>query len=229
MILRIGYLLLISIAITACSGNSSDSNVGKEMPSGGGSEVKAEATVNDYAVVCGVLFKVKDFDVWEAEYNKHAQNTIIYLRSIDDPSIVVLFEGNNSHQEAINRINDVMGKAFTENSEVAGKPVTTYYDIRYFQPKEGGNNNFLALSFNVDDEANWQSISDARVEQLANYGLDPLGMGSNFGKPENIYLLLSVENLEQFRENNNSPREISNFLKTLNFPKNTGLSFWSRP
>jgi len=229
MILRTGYLLLILITLGACSGDSSESQTDEVISSETSSEVPNEAKTNNFSVVCGLLFKVEDFVVWEEEYKKHAQNTIIYLRSIDDPNIIVLFEGNNSHQDAVSRITSVMDKAFSENSGVKGEPVTTNYNLRYFEPKDGEDSHFLALSFNAENKDNWLAMSKERIEQLANYGLTPLGMGSNFDKPENIYILLAVENLEEFRDNNNSPREINNFLNTLNFPKNTGLSFWFRP
>jgi hypothetical protein len=229
MIQRIGYFLLIALILIGCSGDSSENQTDEYLSSGSSTEVLDDTKATEFSLVSGLLFKVEDFKVWEEEYKKYAFNTIIYLRSIDDPNMIVLFEGNDSHKEAVNRRNGVLDKAFTYKSGVENKPVTTYYNIRYYEPKDGENLHFLALSFNVEDKNNWMIMSEDRIEQLMNYGLTPLGMGSNFYKPENIYILLAVENLEQFRDNNNSPREINNFLSTLNFPKNTGLSFWFRP
>ena len=227
--LRFGYLILIAFFLASCSGDNSESQVSESDTSESSSDEIIQAETEAYDVVSGLLFKVEDFDFWLNEYQKHAQNTIIYLRNTDDSNMVVLFEGNESHDAAKNRMSDVIDKAFSEDAGVMSEPVTTYYKIKYYQPQGNKNSNFLAFSFTVDDMADWETISPGRVEQLNNYGLSPLGMGSIFGNPNNLFILLAVENLDEFRDNNNSPREINNLLSVLDFPQNTGLSFWFRP
>ena len=227
--LRFGYLIIIAIFLASCSGNNPESQVSESVTPEISSDAINQTETKEYDVVCGLLFKVEDFDIWAAEYQKHAQNTIIYLRNTDDPNMIVLFEGNESYEDAKNRIINVMDKAFSEGAGVMSEPVTTYYKIKYYQPQGGKNSNFLAFSFTVDDMTDWETISPERVEQLNNYGLSPLGMGSIFGNPNNLFILLAVENLDEFRDNNNSPREINNLLSVLDFPQNTGLSFWFNP
>jgi hypothetical protein len=227
MLLRVSLVILFISFISGCS-NQGTEQLNEEHDSVPNSPALAESNPGGISKVCSVLYHVNDFDAWLLEYNKRAQGTIIVLRNVDDPSIVIVFEGGQSQDMVEGRTSELAEADFLKAATVDGDHVISYYDIQYMGSSEKEYKHYVALMFNMKDINQFLGSLKKDLSHYVDYGLTPMGIGTNPSNPEQVYMLLTLEDFVAFRKRTNSPRKINRFISSLNLPDETLILNWAR-
>lgn len=188
----------------------------------------AESNPGNISVVCGVLSKVDDFDSWISEYKKIAQGTIIILRMVEDPSMVMVFEGGESLAMMEGRSGKLTNDDFLRSATVMSEPLVSYFDIQYMAQSEKDYKQYVAFMFELEDINQLLESFKSDLNLYAEYGLTPMGVGTNPHNPEQVYMLLTLEDFVSFRKRTNSPREFRGIIKKLNLPEEAMMLNWAK-
>lgn len=225
MILR-GGLVFILIFILSCADKMAEEQKEELAPSISNNEVISRAP-EKFAVACGMLFMVEDYDTWIKSYTAKAKNLLVVLRNVNDPAMVVLFEAVQSEEAAVKRTNDMLDNTFLNNSGIKGNPVVDYYNVKYYNPPNERNKYYLALTFELENSIEWIQAIASRVNDFSLSGLTPVGIGTNSNNEHDVYILLTLDDYVGFRKANNAPRKIKSLIARLELPENTLISYWS--
>ena len=220
MILRISHVILFMFLLNGCSNQGSDQPI-DEVSSESSSITLAESNPGSISVVCGVIYKVEDFNTWLEAYNKIAVGTIVQLRNVIDPSLVIVFEGNESLTMAEGRAAALSDNDFLNSATVMGDPIIFYNNVRYMSPSQKAYKHYVALMFEMEDISKFLESLKTDIGLYASHGLTPMGIGTNPHSPEQVYMLLTLEDFVSFRKKINSPRKIRRFATSLNLPEET--------
>ena len=220
MILRISLVIIFISCINGCSNQGSEQSI-TEISSDTNSITLAESNPGDLTSVCGVIYQVSDFDTWVAEYNKRAQGTLILLRNVKVPSLLVVFEAANSHDIIESRGAQLVDKEFLQAATVLGEPVVSYYDIQYMNPTEEPHQYYVGLIFETKDINSLLESVGHNINLYDSYGLLPMGIGTDPFNPSKVYMLLTLDDFVSFQKKTNSPRKIKRFAKSLSLPEET--------
>jgi hypothetical protein len=220
MILRITLVILFISFLNGCSNQGSEEAI-VEVTSESGRLTLAENNRGDLTSVCGVIYQVSDFDTWVEEYKKIAQGTIILLRNVKVPSLLVVFEGGNTHKMIESRGVELVDEEFLQAATVLGEPVVSYYDVQYMNPNEEEHHYYVGLIFETENiNSLLESVSD-NINLYDGYGLLPMGIGTDPFDPSKVYMLLTLDDFVSFQKKTNSPRKIKRFAKSLGLPEET--------
>jgi hypothetical protein len=225
--LRIGFIILFGFLFVTCSNQGTDF-VADEVGTMEGGPQLAESNPGYIYAVCGVVFKVNNFDDWLLAYNKSADSTIMLLRNINDPSIVMVFEGGATHEKVEDRATDLQHENFLAEAAVVGDPIISFYNVEYMSSSETEMNHYVGLSFTMDNIEGFLASLKEDIGLYHNYGLIPLGIGTDLENPEEVYMLLSLHDFVKFRKRTNSPRKIHRFTNSLKLPESTLMSTWTK-
>jgi hypothetical protein len=227
VILRIGYIILFGAFLSSCSNQGAEIATDEIGITNDGPQL-AESQPGDVSAVCGVVFEVSDFDDWLLAYNRSADATLILLRNINNPSIVMVFEGGSTHEKVRGRAANLSHENFLQESAVVGAPVVSLYNLQYRRPSETEMSHYVGLSFKME---NFEEFLESLKEDIGlyhSYGLIPVGIGTDFEDPEEVYMLLSLQDFVTFRKRTNSPRKIHGFTNSLKLPESTMMSTWTK-
>jgi len=228
MSFQVRFIPMFFIVVISCSDKSTDKSIQDFSSTLDGNEFNNPIS-DDYSIVCGVFFSVKEFDQWQKSYLVEAQNTVIYLRSVDDPNMVVVFEANQTLANAKDRVEDLMGDNFSKVAGVEGQPVAKYYNVKYYKPSKISDIHYLSFSFRIKDIEQLKIFSDSKFDQFVSLGLRPIGLGSDPLLPNEVYILLTVRDIDLIRSKSSSPGKLKTFLAELNLPTNTNMMYWAKP
>ncbi|RLD20593.1 MAG: hypothetical protein DRI71_10155 [Bacteroidetes bacterium] len=227
MLTRVSLIILFISFISGCSNQGSE-QLNEEHNSVLNTPVLAESNPGDISVVCSVLYHVDDFNSWLIEYNKIGHETIVILRNVDDPSLVIVFEGGQSKDMVEGRTSELVEADFLDAATVNGDHVVSYYDVQYMGSSEKEYKHYVALIFNTKDINQFLASLKKDLSHYVDYGLTPMGIGTNPSNPEQVYMLLTLEDFITFRKSTNSPRKINRFISSLNLPDETLILNWAR-
>ena len=227
MILRISSVILFIVFLFGCSNQSSE-QITEEILATNNETSLVESNPGNISVVCGALFKVNDFDTWIKAYEKSAEGIIILLRNVDDPSLVLSFEGRQSQDLVEQRAIELMDNKFLKEAGVMGDPVVNYYDVQYMSQSETDYKHYVGLIFEIDDIKQLLAALVRDINVYASYGLVPMGIGTDPIHTNEVYMLLSLDDFVSFRKQTNSPRKIKRFINSLNLPAATTISNWAK-
>ena len=227
MILRISLVILFMCFLNGCSNQGAEQNI-DEVSSEPVKPILTESNPDNISVVCGILSKVDDFDSWLSEYKKIAQGTIILLRMVDDPSMVMVFEGGESLAMMEGRAEILTNDEFSKTATVLGEPIVSYFDVQYMGTSEKDYKQYVAFMFELTDINKFLESLKTDLALYAEYGLIPMGIGTNPHNREQVYMLLTLEDFVSFRKRTNSPREIRRIIKKLNLPEKAMMLNWAR-
>ena len=225
--LRVSLAIIFISVLIGCS-NQGAEQIATETSMEKGSSALADSNPGNIKAVCGVLFRVKEFDVWSTEYNKKAEGTIVMLRMVDDPSFVIVFEGTNSVIEAEARASTLIDDEFLTSSKVIEDPIVSYFDVRYMRPPEKDYKHYLAIMFKTEDLDQLFASFNSEFNNYEDYGLTPVGVGTNPENEQEVYMLLTLEDFVSFRKRTNSPGEMRRFISSLKLPKDASILNWAR-
>ena len=228
MTLRTGLLIVLLLAWAGCSNNSTRSN-NEETMSLAGNALATNPVSEEYSIVCGVLFSVEDFNHWQKSYLAEAQNTIIYLKSANDPNMVMVFEANQTLKKAKARVGDLMGERFLAAAGVKGRPTANYYDVHYYKPAKISDTHFLVLSFRIKDFDQLELFGKSQFDHFSKLGMRPIGLGSNPIKADEVYMFFTVKDVDFIHEKSDTPGKLKEFLIELNLPTDANMSHWVKP
>lgn len=216
--------IFTSLCIFSCEKSSQEENE-KSIAAVADSEV---STPESFPFVYGVAYDVEDYDAWVDAYNEAKGETIILLRNVDNPAIIVVYEQTNSIKEAEERSKILTSDAFIEKSHTLGNAVDSYYDVKLFQPPEVDYKIYVALIFESENPNDWINKVKANPQLVTRHGLIPAGIGINTFNKEQVYLLAALENYLEFKKNTNTSKEIGKLYEALGVPDNTMISFWGK-
>jgi hypothetical protein len=226
MILRVSLVILFICFLNGCSNQGAEQNI-DEVSSEPIERVLTESNPVNISVVCGVLSKVDDFDSWLSEYKKVAQGTIILLRMVDDPSVVMVFEGGESLAMMEGRAEILTNDEFSKTATVLSDPIVSYFDVQYMSTPEKDYKHYVAFMFELKDINNFLESLKTDLALYAEYGLTPMGVGTNPHNSEQVYMILTLEDFVSFRKRTNSPREFRRIIKKLNLPEDAMMLDWA--
>jgi hypothetical protein len=220
MILRITLVILFISFLNGCSNQGSERSIA-EVSSNSNSLTLAESNPGDLTSVCGVIYQVSDFSSWVAEYKKIAQGTIILLRNVKEPSLLMVFEGGNSHEMIEGRAAKLVDEEFLRAATALGEPVVSYYDVQYMNPNEEEHQYYVGLIFEIIDINSLLESVRMNINIYDSYGLLPMGIGADTFNPSKVFMLLTLDDFVSFQKKTNSPRKIKRFAKSLGLPEET--------
>lgn len=218
-------LIFISAAflLAGCGQNYDEENQGMDT-----SVVENEPSAADnIQFVFGIAYDIANYQAWIDAYNHHKGQTIIILRNVDNPSIILVYEQTNSMFDAKERSYVLTTNEFIEQSQTLGDPVKSYYEVKLFQPTEEDYKIYVALIFQNEDSDNWISKVKENAEFVTKHGLIPVGIGVNADNKSEVYLLAALENYLEFKKNTNTPKEIGKLYEAIGVPGHTMISYWS--
>ena len=189
MILRVSLVILFMWVLNACYNQGSEENIG-ELSSEAINPAVTESNPANISSVCGILSKVEDFDAWLVEYKKIAQGTIILLRMVDDPSMVMVFEGGASLEMMEDRAKKLTNDKFLSTATVMSDPVVSYFDVQYMNTPEKDYKQYVAFLFELEDISQLLESIKTDLNLYAEYGLTPMGVGTNPDIREQVYMIL---------------------------------------
>jgi hypothetical protein len=227
MILRISLIILFISFLNGCSNQGSKETIVEISPNTNGLTL-AESNPGNLTSVCGVIYEVGDFDSWVAEYNKRAQGTIILLRNVKAPSLLVVFEGGNSLEMVESRATELVDKEFLQDATVLGEPVVSYYNVQYMNPAEEAHQYYVGLIFETKNINSLLESLSNNINIYDSYGLLPMGIGNDPFNPSKVYMLLTLDDFISFQKQTNSPRKIKRFAKSLGLPEETLILNFAR-
>lgn len=227
MILRVSLVILFMCFLNGCSNQGAEQNI-DEISSEPIERNPTESNPGNISVVCGVLSKVDNFDSWLSEYKKIAQGTIILLRMVDDPSVVMVFEGGESLVMMEGRAEMLTNDEFSKTATVLSEPIVSYFDVQYMRASERDYKQYVAFMFEMENINPLIEALKEDVNLYAEYGLLPVGIGTNPHNREQVYMLLTLEDFVSFRKRTNSPREFRRIIKKLNLPEEAMMLNWAK-
>lgn len=227
MSLRVSLIILFMWLFNGCSNQGAEQDIA-EVSSEPVNSAFAESNPGNISVVCGVLSKVDDFDSWISEYKKIAQGTIIILRMVEDPSMVMVFEGGESLAMMEGRAEILTNDQFSKNATVLSEPLVSYFDIQYMAQSEKDYKQYVAFMFELEDINQLLESFKSDLNLYAEYGLTPMGVGTNPHNPEQVYMLLTLEDFVSFRKRTNSPREFKRIIRSLKLPEEAMMLNWAK-
>ena len=220
MLLRFSLAILIIVLFAGCSEEDSE-NVVEEITTISSSLQLAKSNPQGISSVCGVIFQVSEYDTWLEEYNKRNKGTIIVLRNVNDPSLLVVFEGSNSQEMIEGRAAVLTDDEFLTAATAMGEPVVSYYDVQYMNPAEQEHIYYVALIFDAEDMGQLLASVERNITMYDGYGLLPMGIGNDPFNPTKVYMLLTLDDFVSFKKHTNSPRKRKRFARSLNLPEET--------
>lgn len=227
MSLRVSLFILFMWLFNGCSNQGAEQDIA-EVSSEPVNSAFAESNPGNISVVCGVLSKVDDFDSWLSEYKKIAQGTIILLRMVDDPSVVMVFEGGESLAMMEGRAEILTNDQFSKTATVLSEPIVSYFDIQYMAQSEKDYKQYVAFMFELEDINQLLESFKSDLNLYAEYGLTPMGVGTNPHNPEQVYMLLTLDDFVSFRKRTNSPREFKRIIRSLKLPEEAMMLNWAK-
>ena len=227
MIRRISLVILFMWCLNGCS-NQGTEQVIEEVSSEPENPTLSESNPADISVVCGILSQVEDFDTWLGEYKKIAQRTIILLRMVDDPSMVMVFEGGESLEMMEGRAATLTNEEFLSAATTMGKPVVSYFDVQYMRTSEKDYKQYVAFLFEMEDISQLLISLKEDLNHYGEYGLAPVGVGTNPHDREQVFMLLTLEDFVSFRKRTNSPGEFRRIINKLELPEEAMMLNWAR-
>lgn len=227
MILRVSLVILFMWILNGCSNQDTEQNI-DEVSSEPINPTLNESNPENISVVCGVLFKVDSFDSWLVEYRKIAEGTIILLRMVDDPSMVMVFEGGETLEMMEDRVDELTNSEFLSIASVSSKPVISFFDIQYMRTSEKDYKQYVAFMFELEDINKLLGSLNEDLNLYNEYGLKPVGIGTNPHDSEQVYMLLTLEDFVSFRKRTNSPREFRRIINILKLPEDAMMLNWAR-
>ncbi len=227
MIQRVSLVILIMSTLIGCSNNSTELPV-EVVTADPNSPVMAASNPGNITAVCGVLYKVDDFDAWLTTYRKSAEHNITILRSVNDPSIVLTFEGGESQSMVETRAAELVSEDFISEATVVGEPNISYFDVQYMNPADDSHKQFVALGFVTDDIEEFLKDLSRDINIYSGYGLRPVGIGTNPVDSESVYMLLALDDFVSFSKRTNSPRKLKRFINHINLPEETDIAIWTK-
>lgn len=227
MSLRVSLFILFMWLFNGCSNQGAEQDIA-EVSSEPVNSAFAESNPGNISVVCGVLSKVDDFDSWLSEYKKIAQGTIILLRMVDDPSVVMVFEGGESLAMMEGRAEILTNDQFSKTATVLSEPIVSYFDIQYMAQSEKDYKQYVAFMFELEDINQLLESFKSDLNLYAEYGLTPMGVGTNPHNPEQVFMLLTLEDFVSFRKRTNSPREFKRIIRSLKLPEEAMMLNWAK-
>jgi hypothetical protein len=227
MILRISLVILFMWCLNGCS-NQGTEQVIEEVSSESASPLFSENEPAEISVVCGALSQVGDFDTWLSEYKKIARGTIFLLRMVDDPSMVMVFEGGETLEMMEGRAATLTNEEFIAAATVMGEPVVSYFDVQYIRTSEKDYKQYVAFMFEMEDISQLLKSMKDDFKLYDEYGLKPIGVGTNPHNSEQVYMLLSLEDFVSFRKRTNSPREFRRIINKLELPEDAMMLNWTK-
>jgi hypothetical protein len=227
MITRISLVILFMWCLNGCS-NQGTEQVIEEVSSEPASPALSENEPAGISTVCGVLSQVEDFDTWLGEYRKIAMGTIFLLRMVDDPSMVMVFEGGESLEMMEGRAATLTNEEFLAAATVMGEPVVSYFDVQYMRTSEKDYKQYVAFMFDLEDIDQFLISLQEDLDLYTEYGLAPVGVGTNPHNSEQVYMLLSLEDFVSFRKRTNSTREFRRIINKLKLPEDAMMLNWAK-
>ena len=228
MILRLSLVILFMWILNGCSNQDTGQNI-DEVSSEPVNPTLTESNPGNISVVCGVLFKVDSFDSWLEEYKKIAEGTIILLRMVDDPSMVMVFEGGETLEMMDDRVDKLTNSEFLSIASVSSKPVISFFDVQYMSPPPAKDyRHYVAFMFELEDIDPLLESLNEDLNLYTEYGLTPMGIGTNPHNSEQVYMILTLEDFVSFRKRTNSTREFRRIINKLKLPEETMMLNWAK-